>query len=135
MRNQEVDDRFQEVWTVSSTAILRRRMISSGILEQGRSWGLNAGNVVSSFSPRADCYHCLSSDMEWFEVSGIGEALVIPQTRIWARRFEGRMSHISIAIWISEIIGFLAGSQHLADNEIKVGMQMKAVVNKCLNDK
>ena len=33
------------------------------------------GCGYATFPPRADCYQCLSSDMEWFEVTGAGKLL------------------------------------------------------------
>ena len=72
-KKRDVDDRFNKFGTVSFTAITKTNDFIKH-LEDGRVTGtkcLDCGAVF--FPPRADCCHCLSSNMEWFEVSGKGK--------------------------------------------------------------
>ena len=71
-KKKEVDDRFNKFGTVSFTAITKTNEFVTH-LESGKVTGtkcLDCGAVF--FPPRADCCHCLSSNMEWFDVSGNG---------------------------------------------------------------
>ena len=69
MAKKEVDDRFKKFGTVSFTAITKTNDFV-GNLEQGKITGTKCKKCgLTFFPPRADCYQCLASDMEWFEVS------------------------------------------------------------------
>ena len=69
-KKKEVDSRFNKFGTVSFTALTKVNDFID-YLEDGKVMGTrcNACDRVF-FPPRADCFQCLSSDVEWFEVSG-----------------------------------------------------------------
>ncbi|MCP5109007.1 MAG: Zn-ribbon domain-containing OB-fold protein, partial [bacterium] len=72
-KKKEVDDRFKKFGTVSFTSITKTNDFID-FLEGGKVMGTrckDCGHVF--FPPRADCYKCLASNVEWFEVSGNGK--------------------------------------------------------------
>jgi len=134
MAKQEVDDRFKKFGTVSFTAIKKTNDFI-GHLEQGKVMGTKCRKCgLQFFPPRADCYHCLSSDMEWFEVSGTGKLLSYSKLEYGPAGFEGDVPYRIAILDFGDYRVFGRIANDLADNEIKVGMQMKAVVNKLPND-
>ena len=134
MAKQEVDDRFKKFGTVSFTAITKTNDFI-GHLEQGKVMGTKCRKCgLQFFPPRADCYHCLSSDMEWFEVSGTGKLLSYSKLEYGPAGFEGDVPYRIAILDFGDYRVFGRIANDLADNEIKVGMQMKAVVNKLPNE-
>ncbi len=72
---KEKDVRFSKFGTVSFTATTKVNDFID-YLEKGEVRGTkckSCGKVF--FPPRADCYSCLSSDMEWFKVEGAGKLI------------------------------------------------------------
>jgi len=126
---KEADVRFKKFGTVSFTALTKTNDFIN-YLEEGRIMGTRCrvcGMVF--FPPRADCYGCLSSDMEWFEVSGTGKLLTYSKLQFAPVGFEGDLPY-SIAVLDYgryKVFGRLAGD--VPEGEIKVGMEMKATVN------
>ncbi len=75
MAKPEMDTRFTRFGTVSFTAVTKVNDFI-GFLEEGKAAGTKCkqcGEVF--FPPRADCYKCLNSDMEWFTVEGPGKLM------------------------------------------------------------
>jgi len=68
MAKKEIDNRFQRFGTVSFADVTRVNDFID-FLEQGRLMGTVCRQCKRRFfPPRADCFHSLSSDMEWFEL-------------------------------------------------------------------
>ncbi|MCE5283708.1 MAG: zinc ribbon domain-containing protein, partial [Deltaproteobacteria bacterium] len=75
MAKEENDDRFSRFGTVSFAAVTHVNDFVD-YLEKGRLMGTKCKQCGRLFfPPRADCFHSLASDMEWFEVSGPGKLL------------------------------------------------------------
>ena len=130
MAKQEVDDRFKKFGTVSFTAITKTNDFI-GYLEQGKVMGTQCKKCgLQFFPPRADCYKCLSSDMDWFEVSGTGKLLTFSKLEYGPIGFEGDIPYRIAVLDFGDYKVFGRIANDLADEEIKVGMQMKAMVNK-----
>ena len=72
MGKKEVDDRFKKFGTVSFTSITKVNdfidYLDKGTVMASRC--KDCGHVY--FPPRADCFQCLTCDMEWKEVEGSG---------------------------------------------------------------
>ncbi|MCK7514431.1 MAG: zinc ribbon domain-containing protein [Desulfobacterales bacterium] len=69
----KVDERFKKFGTVSFTSLTKTNDFID-YLEKGKIAGTrckDCGKVF--FPPRADCFQCLASNMEWFEVTGSGK--------------------------------------------------------------
>jgi uncharacterized protein len=134
MAKQEVDDRFKKFGTVSFTAITKTNDFI-GYLEQGKVMGTQCKKCgLQFFPPRADCFHCLSSDMEWFEVSGTGKLLTFSKLEYGPVGFEGDIPYRIAVLDFGDYKVFGRIAKELADEEVKVGMEMKAVVNKLPNE-
>ncbi len=129
-KKREVDDRFRKFGTVSFTSVTK---INDFIdyLEKGKVMGSTCKNCgLAFFPPRADCYQCLQSDMEWFEVSGKGR-LITYSTLKYAPVGFGDDLPYSIAILdynAYKVFGRIDGL--IPEEEIKVGMEMVTRVNR-----
>jgi uncharacterized OB-fold protein len=129
MAKKEVDDRFKKFGTVSFTGISKTNDFVQ-YLEQGKVMGTRCkGCGLPFFPPRADCYQCLSSDMEWFEISGTGRLLTYSKLQYGPVGFEGDLPYCIAVLDYGDykVFGRIAGE--LTDDEINVGMEMKTVVN------
>ena len=128
-KKKEVDDRFKKFGTVSFTSITK---INDFIdyLEQGKVMGTRCKSCgVMFFPPRADCYQCLSGDMEWFEVSGTGKLVTYSKLEYAPVGFGDDLPYAIALLDYGDykVFGRIAGD--LPEEEIKVGMEMKTVVN------
>jgi uncharacterized OB-fold protein len=128
-KKKEVDDRFKKFGTVSFTSITKINDFVD-YLEQGKVMGTRCKSCgLMFFPPRADCYQCLSGDMEWFEVSGTGKLVTYSKLEYAPVGFGDDLPY-SIALLDYgdyKVFGRIAGD--LPEGEIKVGMEMKTVVN------
>lgn len=132
-KEKEIDDRFKKFGTVSFTSITKTNDFI-GYLENGKIMGTRCKNCgLHFFPPRADCYRCLSGNMEWFEVSGFGKLVTYSKLEYGPVGFDADLPY-SIALLDYgdfKIFGRIAGN--IPDNEIQVGMKMKAVANQLPN--
>jgi len=72
MAEKVIDNRFCKFGTVSFTALTRVNDFID-YLEQGKVMGTRCRACgLKFFPPRADCCKSLASDMDWFEVTGVG---------------------------------------------------------------
>jgi uncharacterized OB-fold protein len=133
MAKKELDTRFSKFGTVSFTSITKTNDFVS-YLEQGKVMGSKCkGCGLKFFPPRADCYQCLSSDMEWFEVAGKGKLVTYSKLQYGPVGFEGDLPYaIALADFGDyKVFGRLASD--IPENEIKVGMEVRTVVNNLPN--
>ncbi|NWF92236.1 MAG: Zn-ribbon domain-containing OB-fold protein [Syntrophaceae bacterium] len=88
------------------------------------------------FPPRPDCYHCLSSDVEWREITGKGK-LISYSTLIYAPTgFEADLPYtIALVEFDNKVKVFGRLSKEVKDEEIKIGMELKYSVVKLPNDR
>ena len=132
-KKREVDDRFKKFGTVSFTAITKTNDFIEH-LENGKVAGtkcLDCGAIF--FPPRADCCHCLTSNMEWFDVSGSGQLVTFSKLTFAPIGFEADVPY-SIALLdygTYKVFGRIASD--IPEDDIKVGMQMKTVANTVSN--
>ena len=132
-KKKNVDDRFKKFGTVSFTSITKVNDFID-FLKKGKIVGTRCkGCGLVFYPPRADCYQCLSSDMEWFEVSGTGKLVTYSKLEYAPVGFGDDLPYAIALIDYGEykIFGRIAGD--LSDDEIKVGMEMKTVVNELPN--
>jgi uncharacterized protein len=132
-KEKEIDARFSKFGTVSFTSTTKVNDFMDK-LGQGKVSGTKCkgcGNVY--FPPRADCYNCMSSDMEWFDVTGKGKLLTFSKLEYAPVGFENDVPY-SIAVLDFggyKVFGRLSGD--LPDSEIKVGMEMTVASNELPN--
>lgn len=130
---KEVDDRFKKFGTVSFTTITKTNDFVD-YLEDNKVMGTRCKDCsMAFFPPRADCYQCLTSNMEWFEVSGKGKLISFSELKYAPVGFEEDVPYCIALVDYGDykVFGRIAGN--LSKDEIKVGMEMKTAVNKLPN--
>ncbi len=132
-KKREVDDRFKRFGTISFASITKVNDFVSH-LDEGKVTGTrckDCGKVF--FPPRADCYRCLTSNMEWFDVSGTGKLVSYSKLEYAPVGFDGDLPYCIALLDYGDykVFGRLAGD--LSPEDIAVGMDMKTVVNELPN--
>jgi len=133
-KKKEVDDRFKKFGTVSFTSITKTNDFID-FLEGGKVMGTrckDCGQVF--FPPRADCYQCLASNVEWFEVSGSGKLVTYSKLQFAPVGFEDDVPYSIALLDYGKYKVFGRIAKNVLDSEIEVGMEMKTVVNKTSNE-
>ncbi len=133
MAKKEVDDRFKKFGTVSFTAITKTNDFISH-LEDGKIMGTKCKECEAVyFPPRSDCFKCLNSNMEWFEVTGTGKLLSFSELQYGPVGFEKDLPYI-IAILdygFHKVFGRI--SDDIPYDGLKVGMELQTVPNTLSN--
>jgi uncharacterized OB-fold protein len=130
---REVDDRFKKFGTVSFTSITKINDFVD-FLEKGQVVGTKCKDCGLSFFPaRADCYQCLSSNMEWFEVSGTGKLITYSKLEYAPVGFGDDLPYAIALLDYGDYKVFGRLAPDLSEDEISVGMEMTTVVNKLPN--
>lgn len=128
-----MDVRFNKFGTVSFTSTTKVNDFIDR-LEQGNVSGTRCKNCgMVFFPPRADCYNCLTSDMEWFDITGTGKLITFSKLEYAPVGFDNDLPY-TIAVLdygTYKVFGRLDSS--LIDTDAKVGMEMKTVANKLPN--
>ena len=133
MAKKEVDDRFKKFGTVSFTAITRVNDFVD-YLEKGKVMGTKCkecGQIF--FPPRADCFQCLSKDMAWFEISGKGKLVTYSRLKYAPVGFEDDLPYAIALLDYGDYKVFGRIAADVPEEEIKVGMEMKTLVNELPN--
>ena len=129
MAKREVDERFKKFGTVSFTGTTKTNDFVSR-LEEGKISGTQCKKCgLKFFPPRADCYQCLSSDMEWFEVAGTGKLAAFSKLKYGPIGFENDLPYCIAVLDYDGYKVFGRIDKDLEDDEIKIGMDMKSVAN------
>ena len=116
---------FERFGTVSYTAQTKVEKFVD-LLDEGKVAGTRCNNCGTAFfPPRADCYGCLSSDMEWFEISGPGR-LVSFSTLFYAPTgFEGDLPYTIALVQFGDTKIFGRLSKEIKEAELKIGMDLE----------
>ena len=129
-KKKEIDDRFKKFGTVSFTSITKVNDFID-YLEQGKVMGTRCkecGTVF--FPPRADCYNCFFSDMEWFEVSGKGKLMTYSTLEFAPMGFGDDLPYAIALLDYGDYKVFGRISNDVPQDEIHIGMEMTTIVNK-----
>lgn len=133
-KKKEVDDRFKKFGTVSFTSITKTNDFVD-FLEGGKVMGTRCKDCGQMFfPPRADCYKCLASNVEWFEVSGKGKLLTYSELKFAPVGFQDDVPYCIALLDYGKYKIFGRIAKDVPENEIEVGMEMKTVVNKTSNE-
>jgi uncharacterized OB-fold protein len=118
---------FERFGTVSFTAQTRVDKFVD-LLDQGKVTGTQCKSCGEKyFPPRADCANCLSSDMEWFGISGPGK-LISFSTLIYAPTgFEEDLPYTIALADFGDVKVFGRMSKDLKEEDMKIGMDLKVV--------
>ncbi len=128
-KKKEADVRFEKFGTVSFTATTRVNDFID-YLEKGKVAGTKCkecGKVF--FPPRADCYNCLSDDMEWFEVKGKGKLVTYSTLKFAPIGFDGDLPYSIALLDYGDYKVFGRIADGVKEDEIKLGMDMETKVN------
>ena len=132
-KKKEVDDRFKKFGTVSFTSITKTNDFID-FLEEGKVMGTRCKDCgLEFFPPRADCYRCLASNVEWFEVSGSGKLVTYSKLQFAPVGFQDDVPYCIALLDYGKYKIFGRIVQDMPDDEIKIGMEMKTVVNTTSN--
>lgn len=81
------------------------------------------------FPPRGDCDACLSSDMDWFPITGEGTVLTFTKANFAPAGFEKDVPYgLAVAEFADGIKVFGRLDKSLSDDAIKAGMKVKVKV-------
>jgi uncharacterized OB-fold protein len=118
---------FERFGTVSFTAQTKVDKFVD-LLDEGKVAGTKCKNCEKTyFPPRADCFNCLSSDMEWFEIPGPGK-LVSFSTLIYAPTgFEEDLPYTIALADFGDVKAFGRMSKDLKEEDIEIGMDLEVV--------
>ena len=126
---KEVDDRFKKFGTVSFTSITKTNDFI-GHLESGKVMGTRCKDCGKLFfPPRADCYQCLTSNVEWFEVSGTGKLLTYSRLQFAPIGFGDDLPYAIALLDYGDFKVFGRIASGIDEEDLAVGMQMRTVTN------
>ena len=117
---------FERFGTVSFTAKTKVDHFVD-LLDEGRVAGTRCRKCGECFfPPRADCFNCLSEEMEWFDITGTGQ-LISYSTLIYAPTgFEQDLPYtIALVQYGNNFKLFGRLSKEIKTEEIKIGMKLK----------
>ncbi len=133
MSKKQEDVRFGKFGTVSFTKTTRVNDFIDH-LENGKvMYTRCSGCGADFFPPRADCSQCLSSDMQWREVTGSGKLVSFSQLKYAPVGFDADLPY-SIALLDYgdyQIFGRLDSALDM--DEVRIGMHMVPAVNELPN--
>ena len=100
------------------------------LLEKGILAGTRCKTCGTSyFPPRPDCFHCLSSDMEWMEIPGKGRLVSYTTLRYAPTGFEADLPYtIALVEFENKTKVFGRLSKEIKGEEISIGMDLKYAV-------
>lgn len=135
MAKKDVDVRFSKFGTVSFTSITKTNDFIDN-LEKGQVMGTRCkGCGQIFFPPRADCFQCLTSDMEWFPIDGTGKLLTYSKLQYGPVGFEGDLPYTIALLDYGKYKVFGRIAKDIPDDQLSVGMTMKTVANSLPNGK
>ena len=124
-KKKEVDDRFKRFGTVSFTAISKVNDFID-YLAQGKVMGTRCKKCrTMHFPPVADCAECLSSDVEWFEVTGTGKLVSFSKLTYGPVGFEDDLPYSIALLDYGDYKVFGRIDKNIPDEELNIGMAMK----------
>src|SRR6056297_1746072 len=121
MSTKEIDDRFKKFGTVSFTSVSK---INDFIdyLEQGKVMGTKCRDCgMKFFPPRADCFKCLTSNMDWFEVSEAGKLISFSKLQYGPVGFENDLPYTIAVLDFGEYKVFGRVSDKVPEDDLQVG--------------
>ena len=132
-KKKEVDDRFKKFGTVSFTSISKVNDFID-YMENGKVMYTRCKDCgLVFFPPRADCYQCLTSNMEWLEVSGNGKLISYSKLEYAPVGFGDDLPYSIALLDYGDYKVFGRIASDIPDEKIQVGMEMKTEVNNLPN--
>lgn len=132
-KKKEIDDRFKRFGTVSFTSVTKVNDFID-YLEKGKVMGTRCQDCGRKFfPPRADCCFCLSSHMDWFEVSGNGKLITYSQLKYAPAGFEADLPYFIAVVDYGYYKVFGRVADDVPEEDLKIGLEMKTVANRLPN--
>ncbi len=126
---KDSDDRFKKFGTVSFTALTKTNDFVDH-LEKGKVIGTRCKDCgMHFFPPRADCFKCLTSNMEWFDVAGTGKLVSFSKLEYGPMGFQDDVPYCIALLDYGPYKVFGRIAKEVPENEVSVGMPMKTRVN------
>ncbi len=133
-KKDTADTRFSKFGTISFTATTRINDFVD-YLEKGKVVGTKCKKCGQRyFPPRADCFHDLTSDMEWFEVTPGGKLLTFSTLKFAPAGFDKELPYTIAVLDFGDYKVFGRVDSAIPEDKLSVGMPMKVAVNKLPND-
>ena len=130
---KEVDDRFKKFGTVSFTTITKTNDFID-YLEKGKIMATQCKDCsLVFFPPRSDCFQCLTSNMEWYEVSGSGKLVTYSKLEYAPIGFQDDVPYRIALLDYGDYKVFGRISNDVPEEEIEIGMDLKTAVNELPN--
>lgn len=85
------------------------------------------------FPPKADCAKCITSDMEWIQLSGEGELITYTINKVPPQSFANYPEYIIGIVKLKEGPRAMAWVIEVSPQEIKIGMKLKAKTEECVD--
>jgi hypothetical protein len=128
-KKKEMDVRFKKFGTVSFTSTTKVNDFID-YLEEGKVMGSRCKECgLVFFPPRADCYKCFSSDMEWFDVTGNGKLMAYSKLKYAPVGFDEDLPYCIAVLDYGDYKIFGRIASDIPEDEIKLGMELKTEVN------
>lgn len=132
-KKEAIDDRFKKFGTVSFTSVSKVNDFID-YLEKDKVMATRCKDCgMLFFPPRADCYKCLASNMEWTEVLGKGKLVTYSRLKFAPVGFEGDLPYAIAVLDYGDFKIFGRIASDMADEDIALGMEMITTVNKLPN--
>jgi uncharacterized OB-fold protein len=132
-KKKEIDDRFKRFGTVSYTSVTKVNDFIDQ-LDQGKVVGTRCVDCgMAFFPPRADCYKCFSSNMEWIEIAGAGKLETYSKLKFAPIGFEDDLPYSIAVLDYGDFKIFGRIASDIADEDIQLGMSMKTTANRLPN--
>jgi uncharacterized OB-fold protein len=118
---------FEKFGTVSFTAQTKVDKFVD-LLGEGKVAGTKCKSCGKTyFPPRADCSNCLSSDTEWFEISGPGKLISFSTLMYAPTGFEEDLPYTIALAQFGGVKIFGRMSKDLKEEDLKIGMDVEVV--------
>jgi uncharacterized OB-fold protein len=130
---KEGDERFRKFGTVSFTSLSKTNDFID-YLEKDQIAGTRCKDCGRAFfPPRADCGRCLTSHMEWFEITGSGRLVTFSKLEFGPAGFQEDVPYCIALLDYGRFKVFGRIARDVPEGAIAVGMPMKTVVNRLPN--
>jgi uncharacterized protein len=118
---------FEKFGTVSFTAQTKVDKFVD-LLDEGQVAGTRCKSCGKTyFPPRADCFNCLSSDMEWFGISGPGKLVSFSTLMYAPTGFENDLPYAIALADFGDVKVFGRMSKDLEEEDMEIGMDVNVV--------
>ncbi len=119
---------MEKFGTVSYTSIAKTAKFVD-FLEDGKVMGTECKNCnLKFFPPRADCYKCKKSNVEWFPISEKGKLLTFTKAMYGPVGFQEDLPYTLAVVDFGDYKVFGRISKELKEDDIKIGMELTVKV-------